>query len=268
MTGCGQVNTRIVGGEDATENQFPWMCSIFKSDGSWYGCGATIINCDPVIIVSAAHCFLNGNDVPRGKKIGCGIHNLYEYGANEESLSITEIIKHPYYNQVTNDNDIAVIKVSGTFNCRERTIYPACLPTDDYDYAGWDDTIVSGWGHTSEGGDVPANGILQWVKVPTVSNAVCSQVYPFQPSNPYKPSLTSNMICAGLEEGGKDSCQGDSGGPLVTRATGSGGDTGYTLAGVVSWGAGCASPGKYGVYARVSKYLGWIAQRFGLTLVA
>ena len=153
--------------------------------------------------------------MPRGKKIGCGIHNLYEYGANEESLSITEIIKHPYYNQVTNDNDIAVIKVSGTFNCRERTIYPACLPTDvrwsesplrslifyivlqDYDYAGWDDTIVSGWGHTSEGGDVPANGILQWVKVPTVSNAVCSQVYPFQPSNPYKPSLTSNMICAG-----------------------------------------------------------------------
>ena len=75
-------------------------------------------------------------------------------------------------------------------------------------------------------------------------------------------------VTLGLEEGGKDSCQGDSGGPLVTRPTGSGGDTGYTLAGVVSWGAGCASPGKYGVYARVSKYLGWIAQRFGLTLVA
>ena len=55
--GCGTANVRIVGGEEASENQLPWQCMIQNSDGSFYGCGASIISCDPVIIISAAHCF-------------------------------------------------------------------------------------------------------------------------------------------------------------------------------------------------------------------
>ena len=57
VSGCGTANVRIVGGEEATENQLPWQCMIQNSDGSFYTCGATIISCDPVIIISAAHCF-------------------------------------------------------------------------------------------------------------------------------------------------------------------------------------------------------------------
>ena len=76
--------------------------------------------------------------------------------------------------------------------------------------------------------------------------------------------LTSTLITAGLQQGGKDACQGDSGGPLVTKATGV--DAGYSLIGVVSWGNGCASPNFYGVYTEVSYYLSWIAQQYGLTI--
>ena len=56
------ANWRIVGGEDATENQLPWQCGILSRDDTWYGCGATLLNCHPVIIVSAAHCFLDGEE--------------------------------------------------------------------------------------------------------------------------------------------------------------------------------------------------------------
>ena len=62
LSGCGQAGSRIAGGEDTSENQFPWQCVIKNSDDSFYGCGATLISCDPVIIISAAQCFQRNNE--------------------------------------------------------------------------------------------------------------------------------------------------------------------------------------------------------------
>lgn len=56
------------------------------------------------------------------------------------------------------------------------------------------------------------------------------------------------MICAGLEKGGKDSCSGDSGGPFVVDGV---------LAGLVSWGRGCAEAGYPGVYTNVVLFRDW-----------
>jgi hypothetical protein len=65
------------------------------------------------------------------------------------------------------------------------------------------------------------------------------------------------VVCAGLEEGGKDSCQGDSGGPRLELFDGE-----YIQVGITSWGGGigCAEPNSPGDYTRVSGFKSWIDQ--------
>jgi secreted trypsin-like serine protease len=90
---------------------------------------------------------------------------------------------------------------------------------------------------------------LHQVTIPIVDNAVCNR-----PTS-YGGKIQSNMLCAGLPQGGKDACVGDSGGPLMVRLNGV-----YRQVGIVSQGDGCARPGKYGIYTRVANYAPWIQQ--------
>ena len=103
--------------------------------------------------------------------------------------------------------------------------------------------ILSGFGRLSSGGSSP--NVLMQVIVPIVSESKCRRAY--------GSSIHDSMVCAGLDDGGKDSCQGDSGGPMVCEHNGK-----FVLEGVVSWGSGCADRGYYGVYARVRVLRKWI----------
>jgi secreted trypsin-like serine protease len=57
--------------------------------------------------------------------------------------------------------------------------------------------------------------------------------------------VASDMVCAGYTSGGVDTCQGDSGGPLFI---------GGVLAGITSWGNGCAEAGHPGVRTRPTTF--------------
>jgi secreted trypsin-like serine protease len=102
---------------------------------------------------------------------------------------------------------------------------------------------VTGWGATNEGGLVVSR--LNELSIPYVARETCND--PLS----YNGQITESMICAG--KAGRDSCQGDSGGPLIIKRNGS-----AQLVGIVSWGEGCARPGKFGVYTRVPKFVSWI----------
>ena len=65
--------------------------------------------------------------------------------------------------------------------------------------------------------------------------------------------IDPSIMCAGPDQGGKDSCTDDSGGPLVCLYNGR-----WHLEGAVSGGHGCARPGYYGIYADIRTLQRWI----------
>ena len=76
-----------------------------------------------------------------------------------------------------------------------------------------------------------------------------------RPSIQKKP-LRTPCFAQHTPVGGVDACQGDSGGPIV--GVDHLGD--YYLVGLVSWGYGCASATRPGVYARVSTFHNWVCE--------
>jgi trypsin len=121
------------------------------------------------------------------------------------------------------------------------------IPLTSFEPAAGALSVVSGWGTLSSGGSLPSQ--LQAVEVFIVSRTECNNAYAAY------GGITVNMICGGVPGGGKDSCQGDSGGPLVV---------GGQLAGIVSWGVGCALPNYPGVYSNVATLKSWVTNTTGV----
>jgi len=220
-------STRIVGGDQASAGDGSYCISLQRTSHS---CGGTIFNKN--CIITAAHCI----DGVSASSLRVR-YNTLTHASGGTILSVSQATKHPSYSASTLNNDIAIVKVPDMI-LSQLQAKAMGLATPGSDPAAGTSCQVVGWGTTSSGGSIPA--VMRKVTLPIVGRTQC---------NSQNGGVTTNMICAGLPEGGKDSCQGDSGGPLVI---------GGQLVGVVSWGYGCASPNRPGVYTRVSNYNSWI----------
>lgn len=236
-------SSTIVGGQLATPGEWPWQVFIHAGP---YMCGGILIH--ESWVLTAAHCVTDDHDqgiTPAAVWVVLGEYNRSKNDGTEQKITTTQIIIHPDYDASINNNDIALLQLATPAVLGNAvSIIPLVLtPTDDSLMAVDTQATVTGWGTTAEGSMTSQE--LREVVVPLVSNEQCNTAYGI---------ITDNMLCAGYENGGKDSCQGDSGGPLVVPTA----DGGWKLAGIVSFGYGCARATYYGVYTRVARYATWI----------
>jgi len=237
---ASNIETRIVGGTEVlNSSEYPWMVMLSETNSkSDFFCGASLIS--EQWVLTAAHCV---NDTTAGD-VFAFIGEFDKSTATVTASSISEIHVHPNYDAFTSDNDIALLKLTAA--ATGAAIIPFVDPTTALNLPIGDDVTVIGWGDTENpAGTYP--DVLREVTVPYVDTAVCNVGLNGQ--------VTDNMMCAGVALGGFDSCQGDSGGPLVFSTDGG---ASWNQVGIVSWGAGCAEPDKYGVYTRVEKYSEWL----------
>jgi len=229
---------RIVGGEETAPNELPYQVSM-QMRGS-HICGGSILN--ERWIVTAGHCADAGS--ASDFSIVAGEHNLAQNEGNEQTIDVKESHIHPDYDSGTISNDIALLELVSPLDLTKTGAKAIKMAATGHTATG--DVLVSGWGTLTAGGSLP--DVLHKVTVPLVTDKSCRESYG-------QSEIFDSMICAGLEEGGKDSCQGDSGGPLVAFDTAE-----EYLAGIVSWGYGCAEPGYPGVYTEVSFFTEWITE--------
>ncbi|XP_058453427.1 serine proteinase stubble isoform X3 [Malaya genurostris] len=247
----GRPETRIVGGKNAPFGRWPWQVSVRRTSffgfSSTHRCGGAVVNDN--WIVTAGHCV---DDLLTSQiRIRVG---EYDFSHVQEQLPYTERavarkVVHPKYNFFTYEFDLALVKLEQALVFAPH-ISPICLPGTD-DLLIGENATVTGWGRLSEGGTLPS--VLQEVSVPIVSNDRCKTMFLRAGRHEFIPDI---FLCAGHETGGQDSCQGDSGGPLQVK----GKDGHYFLAGIISWGIGCAEANLPGVCTRISKFVPWILE--------
>ncbi|XP_062859514.1 serine protease 33 [Trichomycterus rosablanca] len=245
---CGRppLQSRIVGGYDASDGHWPWQVDIQDSLG--HICGGTLISDSWVL--SAAHCFPKP-DVTSDYTIYAGRQRINGWNQNESSHKISQVLVPLGYTDPQFGKDIALVRLLTPVVWSDY-IQPVCLPSSDVQFPSGTQCVITGWGNIRDGVSLQGVGTLQQVEVPIIDQSSCQQMFQVQPREDV--TIINDMICAGFQEGGKDSCQGDSGGPLVCQMSGGV----WVQAGIVSFGLGCAQPNRPGVYSRVSAFSDFI----------
>lgn len=231
------ANDKIVGGElvDPANTETRYIVSIGG------GCAGSIIN--DRWILTAAHCSSIFNRAITGGSVDLNSKERIK-------LEIKKSYIHPKNVASKYSYDFALLELKTPIDFEATGLKSIAMVDPDLVKTGAIDegvtSTVLGWGTTSESGSIST--LLRKVDVPIVSNAKANA------PGSYNGQVDDTMLAAGFETGKKDSCQGDSGGPLTVV----GSDGTPVLAGVVSWGKGCARAKYYGIYGNVAVAYPWI----------
>ncbi|KAK2496633.1 hypothetical protein MC885_013674 [Smutsia gigantea] len=245
---CGKPQhlNRIVGGEDSAAAEWPWVVSIQRN--GTHRCAGSLLTSRWA--VTAAHCFRGNLNKLSQFSVLLGAWQLENPGQRSQKVGVAWVQPHPAYSwRGGSPADIALVRLEHSIQFSE-CILPICLPDSSVHLPQNTDCWIAGWGSVQDGVPLPQPQTLQKLKVPIIDSEICSRLY-WQGAG--QGVITEDMLCAGYLEGERDACLGDSGGPLMCQVGGT-----WLLAGIISWGEGCAERNRPGVYISLAAYRSWV----------
>lgn len=248
--GVQLLEPRIIGGDEATLGDDPWQVALIRGDNFGLDrrpfCGGVLVS--DTWVLTAAHC-VDKNTQPFQVSVLVGATDVGPNGGAMR-VEVRKIIVHPLYlSGEPPRHDVALLQLASSGTGKFSQAIPI-LPKEGEIESLSSQALarVTGWGAIVEGSEQGVRK-LRYVNLQMVSSMTCND------RTSYNGKITVYMVCAGFakDTDPKDSCQGDSGGPLTVMFNGK-----RYLAGIVSWGKGCARKGKPGVYAKASYYSQWV----------
>ncbi|XP_068041720.1 acrosin-like isoform X1 [Anomalospiza imberbis] len=238
--------TRIVGGMDAAEAEWPWIVSIQHPwvPGLGHWCGGSLITADWVL--TAAHCFDKFDNISL-LYVLIGATQLTQPGPGAQVRSVKKVVIHSDYKHIDYSYDIALMQLDRPVLCSSY-IQLACVADPTLRVSELINCWIAGWGVTTAR-NLDSADRLQQAKVQLIDVQLCNS------SDWYSGEVHPYNLCAGYPQGNIDSCKGDSGGPLMCQDNNA---EYWWVVGLTSFGTGCARARQPGVYISTQHFYDWI----------
>ena len=238
------ATARIVGGDPAPVDRWPWMTQVVVNNPQKSGfllCGASQLS--PDWVITAAHCMKDETGEPAISSDVSVFIGDQERNSPGQGLPVRQILIHRDNRNLGLDRDLALLRI----DTRSNTRWPSIISEDGFDdlerrsTAELDESVTAlGWGDTGNGS---LSNLLQDVQLDYIPQQRCREL-----SN---LTITNFAVCAAelnpVNGNNQDTCFGDSGGPLFL-----GEDPEPWLVGLTSFGLRTCATGAPSGYTHLS----------------
>ncbi|XP_076802162.1 serine protease 55-like [Clavelina lepadiformis] len=241
---------RILQGIAASISAWPWMVQL--SHAKQHICGGTLLTDRFVLTSKSCLGDLQATEIMAHMGHVRNAFLKFLDSSRRVDRKVIRAIVHPADN-------VALLELAEPV-AFDDTVNQICLPCGEQPQEG-DKCWATGFGATENVLNAPPSRLLQEVDLPIANMDNCVRSYAEEFARFLPTSVDSaSMLCAGYENGGKDTCNGDGGGPLMCQRKDS---CEWYVAGITFFGKGCGRAGYYGVYTKVAHVEQWIRAALG-----
>lgn len=241
-----RLSARLV----APQGLYPGVVALRRDGkhGGRYTCTALIVK--PNWVLTEGHCVLTDKAPapPQELRVLYGEVDLNK----AKTASVEAVLVHEGYDPAKGfRNSLALLKLKEPLPLAPVSIVREALETTTDRQGETGGAVVAGWGTFFEKEPLTQLHRQRHLSVGVIPRADCERSYP--------GNIEAGHVCAYSVFKKIDVCTGFSGGPLMLpTAKGR-----FAALGTVSWGEGCARPGKPTVYTYLTPYIPWIEAKIG-----